>query len=436
MKLTFSSKPLAALSLSLLFVGSAGLSFGQNKPAIPAKPAPSADKSAAKGGPPAAPVKPGPTDKTPAKPGAAPAAPGQPVANAKPADAIPAPFVKPNRPLASITALAYSADGKKIAVGSYGEVVVYDTTTWQQTGLFRQVEDSVRTLAFNPDNQTLAVGSGLPGRSGQTVIWDTTGAQKPHAFPNQYDAIESVAFEKTGKSLLIGADDNKVRYVADTGGGNGTVLDSHNGRVQAVAFSPTPDSIFVTGAMDKIVKVWDLKSVKNVINFDQSEAGITGLAFLNNGVQFVGSSLDGRLYWWGVNYDQKKNTYNGYHFRTIGAHNGGVYTMSRSANGNRIITGGPDHAACIWDINNGNQVRAFRDTTTQPIYAAALSPDGKIAAAGGREGLVYIWDVEANKQITTLVPPALPAAVTASPHATAKSTGNSSPQKKASKRHK
>jgi len=46
--------------------------------------------------------------------------------------------------------------------------------------------------------------------------------------------------------------------------------------------------------MDRIVKVWDMKTVKTVINFDQSEAGITGLAFLNNGDQFVGSSLDGQ----------------------------------------------------------------------------------------------------------------------------------------------
>ena len=343
-----------------------------------------------------------PADNATAKPGQA-GAPGP-----KPADAAPPTFVKPNRPLAAITAVAYSPDGKKVAVGTYGEVIVFDTTTWQQTGLFRQVADAVRTLAFSPDSQTLAVGSGLPGRSGHTVLWDTAGAQKPKSFPDQYDAVESVAFEKSGKSLLIGADDNKVRYVADMSAGSGTVLDSHNGRVQAVAFSPKENSIFVTAAMDRIVKVWDLKTVKNVINFDQSEAGLTGIAFLNNGNQFVGSSLDGKLYWWGVGYDSKRGAYNGYHFRTVVAHTGGVYTLARSANGSRIVTGGADHAVCVWDINSGSQIRAFRDTTAQPIYAAALSPDGKIAAAGGRDGLVYVLDVEANKPVATLVPPAVP----------------------------
>lgn len=371
------------------------------KPATTEKSA-APDKSA---GAPAAP----PNASPPSKPAAASPASGPPAPGAKPPEAATPAFVKPNRPLAAITAVTFSPDGKKLAVGTYGEAVVFDTGTWQQIAQYRQVDDSVRTLAFNQDNQTLAVGSGFPGRTGQTVLWDTTGVKPPRMLPAQYDSIESVAFEKSGKSLLVGADDNKVRYLADIAAGPGTVLDSHNGRVQAVAFSPKENSIFVSGGMDKIVKVWDLKSVKNVVNFDQSDAGITGLTFLNNGDQFVGSSLDGRLYWWGVGYDAKKAAYNGYHFRTVGAHEGGVYTLSRAASGNRMITGGADHVVCIWDINSGGKIREFKDATTQPIYAAALSPDGKIAAAGGRDGLLYILDIDANKPVTTLVPPALPA---------------------------
>ncbi len=334
----------------------------------------------------------------------------------KAADTAPTAFARPNRPLAAVTAVAFSPDGKSFALGTYGQVVLFDATNWQQTAVLRQVEDSVRSLAFNPNNQTLAIGSGFPGRTGQTLLWDVTGAQAVKTLPAQYDSIESVSFAKSGKSLLIGADDNKVRYVTDTAGGaTGTVLDSHNGRVQAVAFSPKENSIFVTAGMDKIVKVWDLKTVKNVVNFDQSDAGITGLAFLNNGDQFVGSSLDGRLFWWGVGYNEKKAAYNGYLFRTVNAHNGGVYSLSRSADGRRIITGGADHAICIWDINNGGQVRAFKEITTQPIYAVALSPDGKTAAAGGRDGLLYILDVDGNKLITTLAPPALPAPMQTKP---------------------
>ncbi len=155
-----------------------------------------------------------------------------------------------------------------------------------------------------------------------------------------------------------------------------------------------------------MVKVWDPASNHTVVNFDQSEDGITGLAFLPNGSQFVGSSLDGKLYWWGVNHDDKKQTYSGYQFRVEKAHEGGVYGLSPSGDGKRFITCGADSTVSVWNIGGG-KIRTFSDAK-QPIYAVALSPDGKTALGGGRDGVLYIWDVDGNKLLNTLVPPALP----------------------------
>ncbi len=334
-------------------------------------------------------------------PAAAQAAP--PVA-AAPVPVVPAPIVL-DHPVAAVSALAYSPDGKKLAVGTQGQVVVYDTQTWQPVGLTRQVEDAVRSLAFSPDGLTLAIGCGLSGRNGLALTWDMNSADKPRAYPAQKDVIEALAFRKDGKALLCGADDNKVRYFSSFPDANGIVLDEHNGRVQAVAFSPKPDTIFITAGLDRIVKVWDMKTNHTVVNFDQSEGGVTGLAFINDS-QFVGSSLDGKLYWWGVGYDTKKKTYNGYHFRTVGAHDGGVFALSGSADGRRFVTCGMDKSVIIWNPDGG-RVREFKNLA-QPMYAVALSPDGKTAAGGGRDGILYVWDVDGNKLLNNLLPPELP----------------------------
>lgn len=310
---------------------------------------------------------------------------------------------------AAVTALAYSPDGSRLAVGTFGQVVLYDTKTWQPVASFTKVEDSARALAFRPDGKALAIGCGLTSRDGVVVLWDLAdpAAGKTLAeTPPQADAVESVAFRKDG-ALLLGADDNKACYYDALPKKDHTVLDEHNGRVQAVAFSPKPDWVFATGGLDKIVKVWDEKTRKAVVNFDQSEAGITGLAFLPNGVQLVGSSEDGRLYWWGIYYNQKQKAFGGYPYRHEEAHEGGVNALGISADGKRLVTGGEDNVVSVWDADNGRRVKDLKDSTA-PIYAVALSPDGKTAVGAGREGVVRVWTVDDGKLAQTLTLPPLP----------------------------
>ncbi len=356
----------------------------------------------------------------PAMPPAKPSGPAVPAVPGTPPTVPVVPAVAPivlSHPVAAITALAVSPDGKRCALGTYGQVVMYDTASWQVLAVTRGVEDSVRSLAFSPDGQTLAIGCGLPGLDGLALTWDMNAASKTVAYPKQKDVIESVAFRRDGKGLLCGADDNKVRYFSSLPTVVGATLDEHNGRVQAVAFSPKPDTIFISGGLDRIVKVWDQKSAHTVINFDQSEGGITGLAFINDG-QFVGSSLDGKLYWWGVSYDTKKQTYSGYPFRTLGAHDGGVLALNISNDTSRLITAGMDKSVIVWK-QDGNRVREFKGLA-QPMYAVALSPDGKTAMWGGREGILYVYDVDGNKIVNNLLPPALPKPPLPKPSASAK----------------
>ncbi|HZT43932.1 MAG TPA: WD40 repeat domain-containing protein [Chthonomonadaceae bacterium] len=373
--------------------------LAQNKPTTPAPATQSKQTPATPG-------------KTPALPAGKSAFPAKPATPANPVNSAPAQPAGPaapvvHYPLGAITALAFSPDGKQLAAGTYGQVVLYDTATWQPIRTFRQVEDTARSLAFSPDGKRLAIGNGLPSRSGHVTLWDIDGSTPPKLYPKQADTIEAIAFDKAGKELLYGADDHKARFFPAIDATNGgTVLDEHNDRVQAVAFSPKEDFVFLTGGLDKIVKVWDMHTGHVVINFDQSEGGITGLAFLSNGVQFIGSSLDGKLYWWGIDYNTRKQAWNGYHFRTIDAHPDGVFALAGTPDGRRFVTGGADHAVCIWNPDGG-RIQTFKDSA-QPIYAVAITPDGKRAAGGGREGFVRIWDIDANKPVAILAPPPLP----------------------------
>jgi WD40 repeat protein len=303
----------------------------------------------------------------------------------------------------AVTATAFSADGKRAAIGTYKRVVLYETAEWKPIAECKEVEDYARSLTFAPDGSTLAIGSGFPGKSGRITLWDV-GANKTHRFlGKQFDTIEAIAYRTDGKGMLLAAKDNRANYYYNLPSEVHREMDEHNGRVQAAAFSPKENWVFITGGADRIVKVWEEKYRRTVINFDQSEGAITGLAFLNNGTQFVGSSMDGRLYWWQINHSTKRQTYRGNHYRTAGAHEGGVVCLGISADRKRLISGGMDNTVKIWDAEGGGVQRNFADIPC-PMYAVALDSAGKIAIAGGRDGILRIWDVENSKLLHSLKP--------------------------------
>ena len=336
-------------------------------------------------------------------------------ASQTPQTATPAPLpqasaAKPAERPVPVYALSFSPDGKKLAVGSHRQALVYTVGTWQTEATMRgaAILTEARALQFFGDANHLAVGSGTAGASGKVVIWDLTDPSHNVGYLEAKDTIETIAFSKNGKQMLTASFDSKAHLFPWTPYPFGEVkLEEHNGRVTAASFSPRQDYVYVTGAMDKFVKVWDCKTNKVVVNFDQATAGITGLSFLANGEHIVGSSLDGNLYWWAVTHNERKNIFGGYPFRTVKAHEDGVTAFSVSAGLNFAVTGGGDHRVCVWNIDNGSLVREFKDLTT-PVYATAITPDGKMAAAAGLQGIVYIWDVTTGKLITQFTPDRAP----------------------------
>jgi len=52
-------------------------------------------------------------------------------------------------------------------------------------------------------------------------------------------------------------------------------------------------------------------------------------------------------------------------------------------NSNYIVTGGSDCTARLWDIQKGSCIRIFKGHLG-PIYALAITPDGKTLATSGK----------------------------------------------------
>ena len=264
----------------------------------------------------------------------------------------------------SVISIAFSPDGTTLATGSESHVVrgyarpVGTVRLWDaNTGTLRNTLEHpthVSSVAFSPDGNTIASGTGLRGHSGGTVhLWDANTGTLLNTLEHRY-VVESVAFSPDGNTLASGGQDGILLWDANTG----TLRDTlHTGGyvVNSVAFSPD-GNIIASGNSDETVRLWDANT---------------------------GTLLD-----------------------TLTEHEGIVYSVAFSPDGNIIASASGDRTVRLWDVNTGLLLNTLTDQNTVDFQSVAFSPDGTTLASGSRyfdgnsfnRGFVHLWDANTATQ--------------------------------------
>ena len=142
--------------------------------------------------------------------------------------------------------------GCTLASGSWdGTVRLWDVKTGEQKQVFTRHEGLIFSVAFSPDGRTLAIGDVSVIRLRDAM----TGGQK-RVFTGHEGLIFSVAFSPDGRTLASGSSDNTVRLWDVKTSEPKRTLTGHTHYVSSVAFSP--DGVTVaSGSYDSTVRLWD-----------------------------------------------------------------------------------------------------------------------------------------------------------------------------------
>lgn len=91
--------------------------------------------------------------------------------------------------------------------------------------------------------------------------------------------------------------------------------------------------------------------------------------------------------------------------RVITGNRGPVNDVVFSADGRHLFAAGGEAGISgdvrQWNVSDGALVRTF-ESHRDAVYAAALSPDGKILATGGYDQKILLWNVETGEPVRTL----------------------------------
>lgn len=296
-------------------------------------------------------------------------------------------------PLPSITALAFRGDGRLLAVGSLGSVVLWDLVDGRPALTLTDVPGPVHALAFSRDGKRLAVGAGLPARSGVVRVYDVPGGTLLHDFDGHGDVVFGLAFRPDGGQLASASFDQTVRFWDLIAARPAGVFRGHSDFVYDVAYDRDGRTV-LSASKDRAVKRIDAAKVKEVRTYSDHNDDVLAVAVAPGGGRFVTAGHEPQLRWWSA--DDAKPA------RRVGGHGGPVHQLAFSGDGSLLISGGGDGAVRLWDGRSG----AFQKSLPGPTdwqYAVALSADATLAAAGGWDGLLRVWDAQSGTLRATLL---------------------------------
>jgi WD40 repeat protein len=217
-----------------------------------------------------------------------------------------------------VWSVAFSPDGQTLASGSGDDtIILWEVTTGQPIGgPLAGHTDGVRSVAFSPDGQTLASASCkkrdeediLPRcTQGEIILWAvTTGQPIGGPLAGHTDDVWSVAFSPDGQTLASGSGDQTIRlWDVATRQPIGEPLQGHIGNVRSVAFSPDGTTL-ASGSSDNTIILWDVATGQPLGNpLTGHTDWVLSVAFSPDGTTLASASEDQTIRLWDMDWQAR-----------------------------------------------------------------------------------------------------------------------------------
>jgi WD40 repeat protein len=288
------------------------------------------------------------------------------------------------------TSAAFSGDGRHLAVGAYGKVLIIDVSTRKVAREITVKSGYVRGMAWLPDHSTLVTGCFQAVEFWNAADGKNVRSLKVKGYANDVqvspDGQVVAAATETGEVRLWNAGDGSERSAIAVG----------KEPVFGVAFSGDGKLIAAAGGDDTRLSRPGVAKVFHVADGTEAKAldvvpekCATDVAFSPDGSTLYVADMNDRV----TLFDLSSGVARGY----FGKHGRPVNSVVPMKDGNRVVTGGggrfqDGNLVKIWTASDGKEL-ATLDHHKGKVSRVALSPDESLLATVSFDKTAALWNV-------------------------------------------
>ncbi len=273
-----------------------------------------------------------------------------------------------------MSALALSADGKKLGTGDMAGVVkIWDLNTGRPPLTLKKQPNWPRSLALSPSGKLLAVAD----ESRRIGLWDARTGQELSPLVSLEGAVVSVTFFPDGEHLLTATKNGNLQAWNLKTKRTIAVMSGHSGHVEAVAFSPGGKT-FATGSWDRTVKLWSASTWQELETIKGHGAAVFSVSWSPDGKLLVTGGGDGNIKVWNVEQERP----------WLPAKVNGYLATAFSAEKDLLALGvNENNEATLWNLSTHREV-AKLDEPGDKLLCASFSRSKNVIATGGLNKIV------------------------------------------------
>ncbi len=253
-----------------------------------------------------------------------------------------------------LAGLLITPQGNLTGLSERGTVTTLDLNMpWelkQTIGTFEESpwSDRITALDFSPDGSRLAVGSGPPSRFGEIAIVGVANGEVERNLGQVHsDSVLALRFSPSGRMLASGSADKICRIFDTENGQMRLALEGHTHHVLALSWKDDGVTL-ATGSADNSVKIWNVETGTQSRTIGGFKKEVTSIAFVGQTDQFVAVDASGAA--------QLIEATDGKHIRAFAGAEGAILAIGIGSGSHVLFAGGQSGKTWAWKIDDGTKL--------------------------------------------------------------------------------